>query len=104
MPEDVPAGTDSEPLEGRSDVEHLQDRIAALEETSSPDSSTGGRELHLVFSLGFVVITTLGMGAYGGKWLAHRFDWPGLEVGVLMLSVCLAAFSVYKLLRPFLGK
>ena len=85
------------------DIASLKKRIAALEEDASPGLS-GGREMHLVFSLGFVVVSTLAMGAYGGQWLAKRFAWPGLENGVLAVSLCLAMFSAYRLLKPFMGK
>ena len=96
-------GQSADVSEEVDDIGRLRSRIAAMEEIKPPDPGNG-RELHLVFSLGFVVVTTLAMGAYGGQWLAKRFAWPGLEVGVLWASVVLAVLSAYRLLRPFMGK
>ena len=95
---------ESVPSEELDDIGLLHRRIAALQEKPNPDGVGGSQAFHLVFSLGFVVVTVVLMGAFGGRWLAERFAMPGLSLGVLLLSVGLAVISVYKLLRPFMGK
>ena len=104
MKEDALVELEATPLEGRDDVEHLQERIAALNEATASDSVAGGRAMGLVSSLGFVVVSSLALGAYGGKWLATRYAMPSLQIVVLLLAVCFMFVSVYKLLRPFLAK
>ena len=104
MKESGPCEPEPTPPEGRNDVEHLQERIAALDEANASDRVKGGQAMGLVSSLGFVVVSTLALGAYGGKWLAARYGMPSLQIGCLLLSVCFMFVSVYKLLRPFLGK
>jgi hypothetical protein len=102
--ESGPTESGSIPPEDRDDVTHLQERIAALDEANTSDRVAGGQAVGLVSSLGFVVVSTLALGAYGGKWLAARYDMPSLQIGCLLLAVCFMFFSVYKLLRPFLSK
>ena len=83
----------------------LQERIKELQaEKESPNVPAGGRELHLMFSLGLVVVSTLAGGSWLGRYLAVRWNWPGAETATLVAAVLLAAFSAYKLFRPFLGK
>lgn len=79
----------------------LQKRIEALQGDQKP-TLTGGGELHLVFSLGSVVVSTLLLGLYGGDWLARKTGHPQAQTLVLVLSMGFAGLAAYKLLRPFL--
>ena len=89
--------------EASDDVSQLRERIAALKEDATPTPSFGS-EFHLVFSLGFVVVGSIALGAYVGKRLAQHYHQPALETVAMLMSIGLAALSVYGLLRPVLRK
>lgn len=80
----------------------LQERIQKLQSEQEVRPS-GGAEMHLVFSLGTVVVSTLLMGNYGGTWLAQKTGYPGAQQLTLVLSILMAVFAVYRLLKPFMN-
>lgn len=83
------------------DLNQLQEKIQKLQAEQVIQPS-GGAEMHLVFSLGSVVVSTLLMGNYGGVWIAQRTGYPAAQQLVLVLSILMAIYAVYRLLKPFM--